>query len=451
MAVPPTVPPADRSAPPAGRWRRRPLVALLATVIVVLIAAVACSGPSSPGAAGNGDGQDLAAGPAASTTAPPEPDKLPDPAVAPGTCKPMAYTPPTAKQAIFGELCRPKENQRDVAVLVVHGGSGISGGYENMRRWANRYLVEGYVTFIPTYHLFNEGGESPVFPLPEQNIKAAVQFVRGVGNAIGIRKDRIVVQGQSAGARVGAVAYATGDDPWFQGNELHPGISDVVNGFIGFYHPYDGTMQYAYQYFGGDDTSKDPKTLDRLDKADALAHATNAQGPALFITGDQDWSVIIDQQNAFVDALHGKGLAASALVIKGGGHGFDEGGSRLSKLGEESAVATLQFLNDAFPQTPARGPQSGTADVNSAPTYTGAPPTTYATRPTNPGGYNTPRTTRTTIYRAPSTTKPYVPSTTTPAPTSPPTTVPPSTRPPTTATPPTRPPTTTATPPTTTD
>ena len=116
------------------------------------------------------------------------PDALPDPGVGPGQCKVMNYTPPGAKDAFPGELCRPKENQRDVAVMIVHGGSGISGGFENMRRSANRYLVEGYVTFIPTYHLFTpDSGESPVFPLPEQNIKAAVQYVRGVGNAIGIR------------------------------------------------------------------------------------------------------------------------------------------------------------------------------------------------------------------------------------------------------------------------
>ena len=150
-----------------------------------------------------------------------------------------------------GELCRPKENQRDVAVMVIHGGSGISGSYEGMRRWANRYIAEGYVTFLPSYHLFNVGGESPVFPHPEQNIKAAVQYLRGTGNALGIDKDRIVVQGQSAGARVGAVAYTTPDDLLFTGPELYPDIADTVNGFIGFYHPYDGTMQYADQYFGG--------------------------------------------------------------------------------------------------------------------------------------------------------------------------------------------------------
>jgi hypothetical protein len=154
--------------------------------------------------------------------------------------------------------------------------------------------------------------------------------------------------------------------------------------------------------------------------------------------GDQDWNVIVDQQNAFVDALHQKGLAATAMVVKGGGHGFDEGGTRLSQLGEQSAVATLQFLNDSFPQTPARDAQTGNADVNSAPTYTGVPPTTYATRPTSPGGYTNKQPTRTTVYYGPSTTTYQAPRTTSVPTTSPPTSM--VTSPPTT-TPPTRPPT----------
>ena len=68
-------------------------------------------------------------------------------------------------------------------------------------------------------------------------------------------------------------------------------------------------------------------------------------------------------------------------MIKGGGHGFDEGGQRLSKLGEESAVDTLVWLNDNFPQDPGRAPQSADADVADTPTYSGVPPTTYQARP----------------------------------------------------------------------
>ena len=60
---------------------------------------------------------------------------------------------------------------------IVHGGSGIGGGFQGMRPWADRLLAEGYVVLLPDYHLFSPGGASPVFPWPEQNIKAAVQYL----------------------------------------------------------------------------------------------------------------------------------------------------------------------------------------------------------------------------------------------------------------------------------
>ena len=359
-ATRPDGPPRALSSPTSVRH-------LVAAALILLVVVTACTaaGPTPTAAP---DGTSILPSPVItqSPTTQPEPDKLPDPGVGPGQCKVVMYTPPTAKDAMPGELCRPKDNQRDVAVIVIHGGSGIGGSYQGMRRWANRYLVEGYVTFLPEYHLFNPGGETPVFPRPEQNIMAAVQYLRGTGLALGIRKDRIVVQGQSAGARVGAVAYTSPDDAWFAGPEIYPDLSDRANGFIGFYHPYDGTMQFADQYFGGPEASRDPLVQQRLERADSLARAVNATGPALFITGSEDWSVITVQQAAFADALHKRQYAATSLVIKGGGHGFDEGGERLSKLGEESAVETLKWLNENFPQLPSRDPQNVEADINTA-------------------------------------------------------------------------------------
>jgi acetyl esterase/lipase len=373
----------------AGAPRGRVALAAIAVLAVALVASiVGCSSSGDPTESAAPAQQQVGAAPStAPTTEAPVPDVLADPGVAPGECKLVTYTPDTATAAMGGELCRPKENQRDVAIMVIHGGSGIGGSYANMRRWANRYIAEGYVTFLPQYYLFGVGGESPVFPHPEQNIKAAVQFLRGTGNAIGIDKDRIVVQGQSAGARVGAVAYTTPDDLLFKGPELYPDIPDTVNGFIGFYHPYDGTMQYADQYFGGSEFSTDPKVQTRLDKGDSLGHANDALGPALFITGSDDWEIIDQQQEAFAAALRLNGYEAESVIVPGGGHGFDEGGATLSRLGEQSAEITLRWLNDNFPQTPAREAQVAPIDVNNLPAATGTPPTTYQPRTAPSGGY----------------------------------------------------------------
>ena len=363
------------------RSRRLLAVAIVAALVAIGLACSVRRGPGDEPAAGAGAGEgESAAAAEVEPPPPPEPDALPDPQVPPGRCESRTYTPPTAEDPHDGLLCRPTEGLRDVAEILVHGGGVIEGGYTSLNGWAKRLNVEGYVTFQISYHLFSPNGAGPVFPLPEQNVKAAVQYLRGTGDALGIRKDRIVVQGHSAGARIGAVAYTSPERRYFEGDELWPDISDRVDAFIGFYHPYDGTMQYSTTYFGGGESSTDPDVEERWDEADSLADAAEADAPALFVTGSEDWDVIDEQQDAFVAALRRDRQAARAVVIDGGAHGFDLGGSRLTRLGEEAATHVLEFLNDAFPQDPPRPAQSGEVDLSKAPSGTGTPPTTVAVR-----------------------------------------------------------------------
>ncbi len=351
-------------------------VVVVVTSISLAITTVGCTRPSSRPTL------EESAEAATPTTEIDVPDPLPDPGVEPGECETIVYTPPDAPEEHEGELCRPEDHQRDVAVMVVHGGSGIGGSHEGMRPWANELLAQGYAVFMPGYHLFTpDSNESPVFPRPEQDIKAAVQYLRGTARAVGISRDRIVVQGMSAGARIGAVAFTTPEDPFFDGPSLWPEISDRVNGFIGYYHPYDGSMQFAYQYYGGPDDSDDPDVITNWAKADALANAHKAQGPALLITGSADWDIQIDQQEDLASRLEAIDLEATTLVVKGGGHGFDQSGSKLTRLGHQALEAQLQWLNNRFPQDPRREARAGDDDDSgSAPNYTGLPPTTYPMR-----------------------------------------------------------------------
>jgi acetyl esterase/lipase len=370
----------------------RSLVLVALMIGAMLLAACSTGGASDAVAPG-----EQAAAVDASEATPDDdqgPDPLPDPGVGPGECDVVTYTPPTAEEEYEGELCRPDDEQRDVVVMLVHGGSGVGGARTGMRPWATRLLAEGYVVFMPSYHLFSPGSESPVFPLPEQNLKAAVQFLRGTANATGTRRDRVVVQGSSAGARLGSVLYTQPNDPYFAGDELWPDISDEVNGFIGFYHTYDGTMQFASQYYGGNDDSRDADVRERWDHADAMANAPAAVGPALFITGDRDWELIEEHQQQFATRLRAARLRAEVVVIKSGSHGFDlSGSSRLTRLGEQAALDVLEWLNDRFPQDPERDASVSSVDLATAPDYSGAPPPTYETR----RRVTTPRPTTTTI------------------------------------------------------
>ncbi len=304
----------------------------------------------------------------APTTAPPEtapPDTAADDTTAPSTTAPddddddddgaadrdtVVYSPPDAPQR-KGDLLVPDEHE-SAAIVLIHGGRGIAGSRRNVRPWADAYAEAGYLTFSIDYFLFKDTTPSPVFPDPERDVKAAVQYLRQHADELDSDADRIIVQGFSAGARLGAEAFTSGGDPYFAGEGLYDdGTSDVVNGFIGFYGPYDGKQAEAEQYYGGPPDSDDPDVQERYARADSVAHAADAQGPALLFQGDADQLVPVTQASAFADALTSAGKDATLVVLPGAEHGFDRQGRRLTPEGEQALADILDWLAENYPPT----------------------------------------------------------------------------------------------------
>ena len=262
----------------------------------------------------------------------------------------VVYSPPDAPKR-RGELLVPIEHESS-AVVLVHGGSGMRGSRRSVRAWAAAYGEAGYITFSIDYLLFKDTTPPPVFPAPERDVKAAVQYLRQHADELGIDPDRIVVQGFSAGARLGAEAFTSGGDPYFAGEGLYDdGTSDVVNGFIGFYGPYDGSQAEAEQYYGGPADSADPEVQARYARADSVAHAADAQGPALLFQGDADELVPVTQASAFADALTAAGKDATLVVVPEAEHGFDRQARRLTPEGEQALADILDWLAQHFPPT----------------------------------------------------------------------------------------------------
>lgn len=293
-----------------------------------------------------------AGGPTDPATVPPS--TLPDPGVAAGTCALVTYTPPTAVEAFEAELCRPEAPvARDVGIVLVHGGGGVAGDHTAVGAWADAYRTAGFTTLAIDYLLFAPGADGPVFPRPEQNVKAAVQFLRGSATALDLDDHRIVVHGLSAGARLGAVAYTTAGAERFAGTELWPGIDDTVNAFVGFYSTYDGTMQYDRQYYGGLRDDPDPEVRTRWVAADSLVRAGDPEtiaGPAALFTGELDWSELIVQQDELASRVRAAGHDAITSVSPSGEHGYDAGPAGLSEAGQIDAVTLVAWLDRQFPQ-----------------------------------------------------------------------------------------------------
>ena len=249
------------------------------------------------------------------------------------SCRTVTYTPTTASRAQGATLCVPRQVSARTAVLLIHGGGGYSGSRSALQAWQAFYARRGIVTLSIDYTLTGEGG-TPTYPRPEQNAKAAVQYLRLHEDELGT--DRVVVQGHSAGARLGAILLTTPDDASFAGRELHRGVSDSIDGFIGFYGYYGGYQFEAAAYYGGA-ANRD---------ANSVANARRASGAALLFHGRADSLVPANRSIRFERALRRAGGDAQ-LVLVAGDHCFDGYGlSRLTATGTQTARLAVQWLRE---------------------------------------------------------------------------------------------------------
>jgi len=261
----------------------------------------------------------------------------------------VIYTPPGTEQWA-GDLTIPPAPHRDTLIVLIHGGGGTMGDKRSMTKWAERYALAGYPTFNINYYLFDETTPAPIYPHPERNVKAAVQYVRRNAAQFAVDPERILAHGGSAGARLSAELHVTGNDPYFADPLLWPDTPDHTNGLIGFYGPYDSGQTSATQYYGGPRNSPDPAVRDRSARANSTARAATARGPATLSQGDSDDLVPVSAAINFADALIAAGKDATLTIVPGAEHGFDHDGlSQLSPEGERAAQSIVAWLDSRFP------------------------------------------------------------------------------------------------------
>jgi acetyl esterase/lipase len=228
-------------------------------------------------------------------------------------CDRVGYTPAGAAVAEGGELCVPFDHDGTVVILV-HGGGGYEGDPADVAVWRDAHLAAGRATFVIDYTLLDTGSDTAVFPRPEQNVMAAVQYIRILGSEHMLEVDDVILHGFSAGARLAAIVATAADDPAYAGAELHHGVSTRVDGVILFYGYYDGSQFHGEQYYGA---ATVPAAASAIDMASA------DDPPVLIVHGADD--VMTEPAGAvdLADALRSEGVDAELLLIEGENHVFD--------------------------------------------------------------------------------------------------------------------------------
>jgi acetyl esterase/lipase len=217
--------------------------------------------------------------------------------------------------SLRGNLYSPKGPGPFPAIVAVHGG-----GWKGLSRDTYQYLgpwlaQRGYILYAVTYRLSQPGKNT--FPEAVQDVRAAVQFIKGNAASLKVDAERVALMGDSAGGHLSALVALAGEHPLFkEGNagDPHGGVSTSVKAAIPIYGIYDMPAQWRHDQlvrfddhivpmFLGADLSEDRRVY--FD-ASPLSYVSNRNNATSFLvvwgTGDDvvDWQT---QSEPFVEAL----------------------------------------------------------------------------------------------------------------------------------------------------
>ena len=246
------------------------------------------------------------------------------------------------------DLAMPAEGKGPFpAVVCLHGGAWRMGSRKDLSKpsvlFNKRSLIEelaseGYVAVSVSYRLAPDAK----FPAQIEDCKTAVRWLRANANKYHIDPKRIGAVGFSAGGHLCCLLGCTDKSCGFEGSEYGE-CSSRVQAVVSFFGPTDLT------YYSKDESAinavftpwlgcafKDRPEVYK--NASPINHVTKDDPPFLFIHGDKDILVPIDQSRTMCEKLKKVGVRAEMIEMKGQNHGW------IGDPARRSTDATLRFF-----------------------------------------------------------------------------------------------------------
>ena len=234
--------------------------------------------------------------------------------------------------ALPADLYLPEGAGPFPAMVVVHGGGWQQGTRAAYAGWGNYLANAGIAFFAVDYRLCSKDKKS--YPDAVQDVRAAVQYLRGSAADLKIDPKRIGLWGDSAGAHLASLVALAGDSPAFvEGTKSDPfgAVSTKVKCCIGLYGVYDLAAQWQHDLVArpGDQITEKflgkPPLDDRKLFFDAspLSYVTRANNQTAFFIAYGTEDDIVDiktQSEAFVLALKQTGAFVRTAILQGAPH-----------------------------------------------------------------------------------------------------------------------------------
>lgn len=210
------------------------------------------------------------------------------------------------------------------AVLLIHGGGWDGGEPEDMERFADRLIEQGYAVANISYRL------APEYRWPAQieDCRAALRWLRSQAQGLRIDAKRIAAYGYSAGAHL-AVALGTdsGNDP-----------AERVQAVVGGSGPYDVRVYtdspYLKRLIGGVPSEFPEAYAD----ASPMTKVTPDDAPTYLYHGKRDKLVEVEQSRNMARAMEKAGVPVKL-------HEEPFGHALTYLLDDESFEIAVEFLD----------------------------------------------------------------------------------------------------------
>ncbi|BAP30231.1 esterase/lipase [Chryseobacterium sp. StRB126] len=233
-------------------------------------------------------------------------------------------------------------------LIYVHGGGWIEGNKEihadnYVENTIKKLTTRQYAIISINYTLLNKNTH---FPLPLEDTKDAVRWVRKNAEKYNFDTNNIGLFGASAGAHLSLMAAYSPDNTFKGSPELSP-YSAKVNYVIDHYGPADlnklfhtklGTIpvslvkmiskkivdlqQGLVKGISGYDLNKDQDGATEYLKTISPVNYTSTAVPTLIVQGNQDKIVPLSQSKKLYRKLKRANIETSLLVIDKGVHSF---------------------------------------------------------------------------------------------------------------------------------
>ncbi len=234
----------------------------------------------------------------------------------------------------------PSENNGRFAVtMYVHGGGWSSG---DKAQGAGAIEIPelqkaGFLVVSVNYRLAPEYA----FPAMIEDVKCAVRSLRAHADEYNLDPNRIGVWGGSAGGHLAALLGTTDESAGFDVGEYLE-YSSRVQAVVSMFGPTDLTVSFegnpigqSAGFSGADPALTSPVT-----------YASPDDPPFLFLHGEKDALVPIEQSEILLAALQSVGVPAELVPVVNAGHSFKPDGGQVSPSRREIAQLVVTFFEE---------------------------------------------------------------------------------------------------------